>query len=89
MTPVIRPETINILCNTQGNSSNANSVPFAVPKPTQTRWEKFKSRFSEICAAIKPVVEIFTAVVGTVATFLSAYGQCRAYVNRGRRFALV
>lgn len=86
MNPVIRPETINILCNAQSNSVKNNSAPVDVPKPAQTRWERFKSRLSEICEAIKPVVEIFTAVVGTVATFLNAYGQCRVY--RGRRFAL-
>ena len=87
MNPVIKPGTINILGGEQKKTFNSDDASSTESKSKHTRWDRFKFWVTEVCKTLKPVVEMLTSIVSTVAVFLNAWGRCNSRRNRRERGA--
>lgn len=70
MTPVIKPDVVNIICGDSGVASESHETPKAESKQRKSKLEKIKLRVREVCEIIKPVIDIIVALSSTILSFL-------------------
>lgn len=83
MEPIIKPESINILCGTMQTQSKINESPVSEKKLNQFGWNKFKTIVIEVCEVIKPIVDIIVSFCKSLSTVIGAYGLYCKY-SRGK-----
>lgn len=82
MKPVINPESIDILCdNGKREISTSHESPILDNKPKQSKWEKIKSRISDVCETLKPVADLIL----TLAKAASMFFRVSNYFGERRR----
>lgn len=85
MKSTIDPDTINILGSDRQSNPDSDEIPFSEHK--KSKWEKFKSKVSEICEILRPIVEIIVPLIRAVSTLISAVASCRNYRRRNTAWA--
>lgn len=83
MSPIIRPEIINILGST--TQENPARVQVNESRPEQGQWKKFKFWISEICETVKPLIDMLLPMVSAVTTLIKICGKYQQ--NRRKRVA--
>ena len=76
MFSIIKPEVLDIWCDNSQSIPDNCEIP--IPELPKSKWEKLKSKVTEICEAVTPVINTFALIVRTASMAVNAFCRFQA-----------